>query len=66
MGDGSLFLDEELLLAGPTREVILRPEGQGDIVVILTLISLDNLEGHGNSLVLTTVLTGVLPGRLHG
>ena len=38
-----------------------------DIVVILTLISLDNLEGHGNVLgVLAAVLAGGLPGRLHG
>ena len=42
------------------------PEGQGNDVIVFFFSRRYRLEGHGNSLVLAAVLTGGLPGRLHG
>ena len=66
MGYGPFVLDEELLLPSPPKEVALGAKGKNDFVVVLTLVGLDHCKGHGNVLVLATVLTGGLPGRLHG
>ena len=46
MGHRPFFVDEELLLAGGAGELTLRPEGEGDDVVVVGLFARYYAESH--------------------
>ncbi|MDP6402600.1 MAG: hypothetical protein QF467_03545 [SAR202 cluster bacterium] len=65
MGDGALFLNEELLLSSRPSEVALGPDGQGNDMVVLTLALLHGLEDHPHRLEAPPVVARLVPGGLY-
>ena len=66
MGDGALFLDEELLLARGPLKVPCRSEGQRYDVGILAFALPHDLENHPNRLKAPSIVAGVVSGSLDG